>query len=181
MKLDVKSRPDSSSLTTATPQEVKHDGRGIDIKDKSVSDEGDEIDLMKDCSVRHLPISLNSPAKARDFQKFHHLVDIKLTEINNNDVLLLTCTDTPTSQIPLEVRSGSSMDQYAIRTQLGWVVRWKIMMTDIEDEVHVNFGKSDDILLQQLERLWTTNFGDNTVHIRERQYRLIHDEVNYCI
>lgn len=102
-------------------------------------------------------------APGPDLDKFAYLSDIRIPEINNNDVLLLIGTDVPAAHIPIEVRSGDAQDPYAIRTRLGWIVRGPISSTRTTDEILVNFEQSsNDMLQQQLERLWTTDFGDKS-------------------
>lgn len=161
--LETKSRPVTFHMTTATAQKVRQEGREVDLQVHAVNG-GSTLDLRKIWSVARLPISKNSAISNKDIKKFPHLSDIRIPEINSNDVLLLIGTDMPAAHIPLEVRSGDIMEPYAVRTRLGWIVRGPISESEEKGEVFVNFGKTDDVILQeQLERLWTTDFGDKTV------------------
>ena len=83
--------------------------------------------------VSKMSISTQSAVKSSDFDKFPYLSDIRILEINNNDVLLLIGTDVPAAHIPIEVRSGDSQDPSAIR--LEWIVSGLISSTRTTDEI----------------------------------------------
>ncbi|VDH93480.1 Hypothetical predicted protein [Mytilus galloprovincialis] len=138
----------------------RHEGQEVDLHVQSVGSNC-PITLSKVWSVKNLPISTHSAANNKDIKSIKHLSDIYIPEISSNKVLLLIGTDTPEAHIPIEVRSGSSHEPYAVRTRLGWIVRGPINNTSTSDVVNINFEHADNVLLQQqLERLWTTDFLD---------------------
>ncbi|CAG2192350.1 unnamed protein product [Mytilus edulis] len=158
--LETESRPVTFKMTTATAQRVRHEGQEVDLHVQSVGSNC-PITLSKVWSVKNLPISTHSAANNKDIKSIKHLSDIYIPEISSNKVLLLIGTDTPEAHIPIEVRSGSSHEPYAVRTRLGWIVRGPINNTSTSDVVNINFEHADNVLLQQqLERLWTTDFLD---------------------
>ncbi|CAG2250996.1 unnamed protein product [Mytilus edulis] len=158
--LETESRPVTCKMTTATAQRVRHEGQEVDLHVQSVGSNC-PITLSKVWSVKNLPISTHSAANNKDIKSIKHLSDIYIPEISSNKVLLLIGTDTPEAHIPIEVRSGSSHEPYAVRTRLGWIVRGPINNTSTSDVVNINFEHADNVLLQQqLERLWTTDFLD---------------------
>ena len=98
--LGTESRPVTFQMTTATSQKVRHEGREVDIQVQSMK--GDNIvDLNRVWSVKSLPISTQSAVKSSDLDKFPYLSDIRIPEINNNDVLLLIGTGVPAAHIPI--------------------------------------------------------------------------------
>lgn len=106
---------------------------------------GDNIvDRNRTWSVKCLPISTQSAVKSSDLDKFSYLSDIRIPNINNNDVLLLIGTDVPAAHIPIDMRFGEALDPYAIRTHLGWIVRGPISSTRTTDEIVVNFKQSSN-------------------------------------
>ena len=162
-KLGTESRPVMFQMTTATSQKVQQEGREVDLQIRSVSSDS-LIDIRKVWSVKHLPVSSRSAANNKDLSKYAHLSDIYIPEIESSNVLLLIGTDAPEAHVPIDVRSGNSQDPYAIKTRLGWIVRGPINNESKDDAININFGQSsNDMLQQQLERLWTTDFQDKAV------------------
>ncbi|XP_053390098.1 uncharacterized protein LOC123563639 [Mercenaria mercenaria] len=121
--------------------------------------------------MKQLPISTRSAATASDIRHIPYWLDIKIPDVNINEVMLLIGTDTPEAHIPLDVRTGSDCEPYAVRTRLGWAVRGPIPRTSTEQKraanvrepVNIHFGQSSDVILQQqLERMSTSDFSDTS-------------------
>ena len=96
------------------------------------------------------------------FKKLSYLKDIDVSKIDTKDVMLLIGTDSPAAHIPLEVRSGNTDQPYAIRTRLGWAIRGPVGTTNASDKISANFewSSGDALLLQNFERMWTTDFDE---------------------
>ena len=97
-----------------------------------------------------------------DIKKLSYLKDIDVSKIATNDVMLLIGTNSPAAHIPLEIRSGNTDQQYAIRTRLGWTIHGPVGTTNASNKNSVNFQRSsgDALLLQNLERMWTTDLDE---------------------
>ncbi|VDI41613.1 Hypothetical predicted protein [Mytilus galloprovincialis] len=144
----------SSSGSTIHGQEVVLQVRPIE--------RNEAVSFKKVWSGKKLPISTRSAAENVDIRKLAYLADIDIPKIDANDVMLLIGTDSPEAHIPLEVRSGTGKQPYAIRSRLGWAIRGPIRNTSSSNVINVHFEESRDVLLQrQLERMWTTDFNDN--------------------
>ena len=113
--LNVSSRP--VTFYIATVNSATH-GQEVDLQVQGVNS-NHQVNLHKVWSVKRLPISVNSIVVRDDIKKLSYLKDIDVTKIATNDVMLLIGTDSPAAHILLEIRSGNTDHQYAIRTRLG--------------------------------------------------------------
>lgn len=83
---------------------------------------GNEVTILRKVwSFKKLPISAKSAPRYRDFRHIPYLQDI-----DRDSVMFLIDTDTPSTHITLEVRSGGQNEPCAIRTKLGWTVRGSV-------------------------------------------------------
>ncbi|XP_052267583.1 uncharacterized protein LOC127869235 [Dreissena polymorpha] len=160
--LNVSSRPMTFQISTINATGSTTIGREVDLRVRNVMGIC-EVCLKNVWSVKRLPISKNSAASAKDISRFHYVADLNIPSVGAGDVMLLIGTDAPEAHIPLDVQTGKQNQPYAIRSRLGWVVRGPVQSTSdtyIGNDVNVNFSQSRDVLLQQLERMWTTDFND---------------------
>ncbi|CAG2201460.1 unnamed protein product [Mytilus edulis] len=160
-KLNLATRPVTFHMSTVSSSGSTIHGQEVDLQVRPI--DGDEdVSLQKVWSVKKLPISTRSAAENADIRKLAYLADIDIPKIDTNDVMLLIGTDSPEAQIPLEVRSGTGKQPFAIRSRLGWAIRGPIINTSSSNVINVHFEESRDVLLQrQLERMRTTDFNDN--------------------
>ena len=159
--LNVSSRPVTFNIATVNSTGSTTHGQEVDLQVQGVNI-NDKVNLHKVWSVKRLPISVNSAVVRDDIKKLSYLKDIDVSKIATKDVMLLIGTDSPAAHIPLEVRSGNTDQPDAIRTRLGWAIRGPVGTTNASDKVSVNFQRSsgDALLLQNLERMWTTDFDE---------------------
>ncbi|XP_060602645.1 uncharacterized protein LOC132755746 [Ruditapes philippinarum] len=167
-KLNISSRPVTFQISTVNSTRNAIHGKEVDLTVSPISGES-EVKLHNVWTVKQLPISTRSAATADDIRNIPYLSDLNIPNVNVNEVMLLIGTDTPVAHIPLEIRTGSSNEPYAVRTQLGWAVRGPIPYNNSKHNksdnkrtpININFGQSSDaILQQQLERMWTSDFND---------------------
>lgn len=161
-KLKVSTKPVTFKLSTVSSSGNITFGEEVDLHVQSVADESSEPLILKRVwSVKRLPISKSSAATNADISSVSHLSDIKLSDADIGDVMLLIGTDSPAAHVPLEVRSGKGNEPYAVRTCLGWAVRGPVSVSCFHSDVNVHFQQSENVILQQqLERLWNTDFDD---------------------
>ncbi|CAG2222474.1 unnamed protein product [Mytilus edulis] len=160
-KLNLATRPVTFHMSTVSSSGSTIHGQEVDLQVRPI-DGNEDVSLQKVWSVKKLPISTRSAAENVDIRKLAYLADIDIPKIDANDVMLLIGTDSPEAHIPLEVRSGTGKQPYAIRSRLGWEIRGPIRNTSTSNVINVHFEESRDVLLQrQLERMWTTDFNDN--------------------
>ncbi|XP_060575097.1 uncharacterized protein LOC132732639 [Ruditapes philippinarum] len=167
-KLNISSRPVTFQISTVNSTRNAIHGKEVDLTVSPISGES-EVKLHNVWTVKQLPISTRSAATADDIRNIPYLSDLNIPNVNVNEVMLLIGTDTPVAHIPLEIRTGSSNEPYAVRTQLGWAVRGPIPYNNSKHNktdnkrtpINIHFGQSSDaILQQQLERMWTSDFND---------------------
>ena len=60
--------------------------------------------------------------RARDLSQWPHLKDLKIPDVEDNQVTMLIGANVPEAQVHEECRRGRSGGPYAVRTVLGWAV-----------------------------------------------------------
>ncbi|XP_045206017.2 uncharacterized protein LOC123558205 [Mercenaria mercenaria] len=169
-KLNVPSKPVTFKISTVNSGDSTTQGQEVDLTVSPIPGD-DEVKLNNVWKMKQLAISTRSAGTASDIRHIPYLSDIKIPDVNINAVMLLIGTDTPEAHIPLEVRTGSDCEPYAVRTRLGLAVRGPIPRTSTEQKkaanvrepVNIHFGQSSDVILQQqLERMWTSDFSDTS-------------------
>ncbi|XP_060592844.1 uncharacterized protein LOC132747468 [Ruditapes philippinarum] len=165
-QLHLTSRPVTFQISTISSTGSTTCGQEVDLSVCPVSGNG-EINLNNVWTVKQLPISTRSAVTSDDIIGVPYLSDLQIPKVKANEVRILIGTDFPEAHIPLEVRSGSSHQPYAVRTRLGLAVRGPVPRPFVEqnrtkhNRANINFGHSNDIILQQqLERMWTSDFND---------------------
>ena len=115
------------------------------------STRGEEYQL-KAFTTKQLPVNQSSIATETDVQKYEHLRELGLPQVEINEVTLLIGQDHHELLIPREVRTGADSEPYAIRTALGWTVAGRLQETN-NGHSSCAFISTDphDI---QLESLW---------------------------
>ena len=160
--LDIQSQTVTFKVTTMTSIEDTMSGHEVDLKVGPVNG-GKTIPMSKVWSVKRLPISTKSAAPKCAVEKYDYLCDLDLPEIDSDDVTLLIGSDAPFAHIPLEVRAGRHDQPYAIRSCLGWAVRGPLEAESETKTATVHYQRvNDEVLQQQLERMWNTDFNEVT-------------------
>ena len=96
------------------------------------------VSVPDHCLFFYFPISTNSAAVTADVKRLPYLTDIDIPNIDTNDVMLLICTDSPDTHIPLEVRSGESSTIRDPYTPV-WTIRGTIHIASAPDEINIHF------------------------------------------
>lgn len=99
-----------------------------------------------------LPIDLDNMAKPEDIQRWRHLRDISLPQVDTKKVMLLIGQDYPEALLPREIRKGEKGEPYATRTLLGWTLNGPLGGTS-RSKASVNYAQTDRLDLQ-LEKFW---------------------------
>ncbi|CAH8485099.1 unnamed protein product [Dicrocoelium dendriticum] len=82
-------------------------------------DEAVQLDSIR--SVSRLPEKLGTRNRNNDFDRWSHLSDLQLPELEGRVELLIGC-DNPYLHWVLDQRRGDPDDPYAVKTPLGWIV-----------------------------------------------------------
>ena len=98
-----------------------------------------------------------------DYDKYPHLADIPIPEVELKRVSLLIGEDVINAHIVEDVivPDGGQTDLYATKTALGWTIAGRLdgTVTAIPREVSTNFVDSDKLLRDQLDAFWSIENG----------------------
>ena len=118
-------------------------------------------------SVDCLNISSRSIPVPEDVKEWPHLSDSEIPEIQGKDVGLLIGCNVPKAFWVLEERCGARGEPVAVRSLLGWTLMGPVERFGKNSSFNVNFvrlesgrGDRDEALLQQVEKVWKTDFVD---------------------
>ncbi|XP_044170564.1 uncharacterized protein LOC122954581 [Acropora millepora] len=92
--------------------------------------------------------------RARDLSQWPHLKDLKIPDVEDNQVTMLIGANVPEAQVHEECRRGRSGEPYAVRTVLGWAVLGPVNVANGSSSqvANVNFVKYGDELSDQQMR-----------------------------
>ena len=92
--------------------------------------------------------------RARDLSQWPHLKDLKIPDVEDNQVTILIGANVPEAQVHEECRRGRSGEPYAVRTVLGWAVLGPVNVANSSSSqvANVNFVKYGDELSDQQMR-----------------------------
>ena len=146
------------SLTTMTQEDRPVESSIVRLELFDLQEEN-FIDLPKVFSTVKLPVSKENMATQQDAEKWSHLRDIEIPEIDA-EVSLLIGSDVPQALGPLEIRRGQRGEPYATRTALGWVVNGPLGRTGGAPH-SVSFINADVQLNEQFEKFCNMEFNDS--------------------
>ena len=149
------------SLTTVNKESCGLQGAEVSFQVEGLSGEH-QVDIDKAFTLDDIPVSENSVPRACDVTQWSHLQGIQLPEIAHKDIGLLIGADNPEVFWTLEERCGGKKEPYAIKTVLGWTLIGPATSSPSAQDFQVNFINTEQELLhRQVERMWTTEFGDS--------------------
>ncbi|CAB3996126.1 Hypothetical predicted protein, partial [Paramuricea clavata] len=175
---------------------VEVESQLVDIVVMSL-DGSTEVELQKVKTVKEIPISNGCVPRQADVNKWPHLRDMNIPELEDRNIMLLIgLKEKPRLFLPLECKEGGDGEPIAIRYSLGWTVMGPVGDERENDGFSVNFTRvkdqtpvtvNDDILLHQLQRLWNTDFKDlkandkvlasvedeRALHVMEKSVKLV--------
>ena len=146
------------SLTTMTQEDRPVESSIVSLELFDIQGEN-FIDLPKVFTTPKLPVSKENMATQQDAEKWSHLKDIEIPEIDA-EVSLLIGSDVPQALEPLEIRRGQRGEPYATRTALGWVVNGPIGRTGSAPH-SASFITADVQLNEQFEKFCNMEFNDS--------------------
>ena len=161
-KLEVEGQSINLSLSTLhSNNEVKSVGVDLDIT-ALAGRNSKVINVQNVCSLQNFPSLHGNIASPEETDKWPHLKGISASQIgiSLNEVSLLLGQDAPQAIRPLEVRSGSDYEPYAVRTTLGWVINGPMSPhacsnVAISNFVNASFEHNPDVTLsKQVEAFW---------------------------
>ena len=166
-ELSLECEPTDFTLSTVNYEgkERGHQAR-LDIE---ALDGKTKFTLDRVLTMESLPIGERHFANNRELTKWPHLDGVSLPEIEGHRVSILIGSDRPDIiDDNSEIRRGARGQPYAVNTPLGWTV-YGPMGEPNSNGIHVNFVRSDheEMLSQQLERLYNTEFKDTLVDVEE--------------
>ena len=179
----------SRFMLTGINGSVEVEGQMIDIVVTSL-DGSTEVELKQVKTVKEIPISKSCVPKQVDLNKWSHLPDVCVPELEDKSIeLLIGLKEKPRLFFPLECKESSDGEPIAVRYSLGWTVMGPIGGEKEDDGFSVNFTRSTnyqhiegfedqdrkrDELTHQLERLWNHDFQD--LNSREKVSNSVEDE-----
>ena len=88
------------------------------------------MELKQVKTVKEIPISKSCVPKQVDLDKWPHLRDVCVPELEDKSIMLLIgLKEKPRLFLPLECKEGSDGEPIAVRYSLGWTVigsyRWR--------------------------------------------------------
>ena len=157
-ELRTKTTPISFNITTINQTSSVRHGSQVSLTVSSL-DGSESISLDKVWSVKNLPVSLANLPNESVSEKWPHLAGISFPQIGADQVTLLIGSDVPEAFWTLEERRGGKKEPYAIRSPLGWTLMGPTGEVGIgTPQVHF---QQTDVLGQQLEHMWKTDFSDS--------------------
>ncbi len=121
-RLGASGRHVTFSVNSVNDRMIEYHGRQLDLTARPMNG-GPAVQLKKTWTVSHLPVAIAHMATAEEIRIWPHLKGVKVPKTANGAVELLIGTDVPTAHAPIETRSGTDAEPYAVRTVLGWTVR----------------------------------------------------------
>ena len=107
-----------AGMTGSTRVESQQVDLEVMLMDESVT-----VELSRVRTVKHTPITESCIAKKEDLEKWPHLRDIELRQLDITSVMLIVgLKDNPSLFLPLECRAGGKGEPVATRYSLGWTV-----------------------------------------------------------
>ncbi|XP_046339933.2 uncharacterized protein LOC124121032 [Haliotis rufescens] len=138
--IDTMGKPYTTSVQTVNGLQV-HD---LDLRNT--------IALPTVYSKEHIPVLKKHIPVSSDVQKWPHLNDIYLPEIDAS-VDILIGGNVPDSYAPLEIRTGPDGSPHATRTKLGWIL-WNVLRLAKENRFP---SMRTDITIKAMEDLQNIN------------------------
>jgi hypothetical protein len=115
-------------------------------------DQKNSIQLLAIYSKDKIPVSKLHIPTMEDLQKWPHLHDIDLPQIDSDIGLLIGNNITDVCS-PLEVRVGPAGTPYATRSALGWIP-WNVHRQGIGQSVNVNIiNHADGTIIEEIQEL----------------------------
>jgi hypothetical protein len=169
-KLGVFGSRDTISLTTLDQTQIITNTHVVSLEVADL-DDNTHIDMTSVLTRPKLNVSSSHIVEQEELEKWTHLRDIQLPEVNTSEVHMLIGQDVPDVMIPQEIRKGNPGDPYAIRTILGWTLNGPITCGSISS-VTSCFVDTDDKLQRQVKMFWKLDgFGgdDTAMSVSDRK------------
>lgn len=109
-------------------------------------DERNVIPMPNMYTKDRMPVSTNHIPTSADLQRWPHLADIKIPQLQA-EVGILIGNNVPDICAPIEVRLGPRGSPYAVRSVIGWIP-WNIMRKGSNSAISVN--RADVVAIEQL-------------------------------
>ncbi len=162
-QLGVKGKEVSLSLTTLQNEDCQTECRVASLQVYDMEEEC-LVELPNVFTTDKIPVSESSIPRQKDIDKWPHLKNVQLRDINSA-VGLLIGNDIPAALEPKEVIERHGKGPYAIRTVLGWTVNGPLGRSRAEPH-NVNFIRADTNLSKQFQKFCDMEFNDSTYHGR---------------
>ncbi|XP_033642413.1 uncharacterized protein LOC117302547 [Asterias rubens] len=151
-ELGVNGKPDTMRLTTLDNHDILTETRIVHLEVTDMCDEN--LVVMTHVLTRpKLQMGISTLIDQKEINKWSHLSDIILPDVDANNVHLLIGQDNPSALIPKEVREGGVGTPYATRTKLGWTLNGPFETGPLSRSTSF-FIETDTSLQQQVEKFW---------------------------
>ena len=121
--LKARGRTERLSLTTLEKESNETTAQVISLRISNL-DGSDELTIPQVFARPNLRLSSSNLVTEAEVQKWPHLKDLPLHHAEIDDVVLLIGQDCPEALMPLTTIPGGKGEPYAVRTRLGWSVKW---------------------------------------------------------
>ena len=158
-QLDLSGTKTTLSLTTMEREDSKTDCRVVALEVQDL-DEDHLFELPVVFTRPSLPVTTESVANQQDIEKWRHLSEVKIPNIDA-DVGLLIGSDAPEILEPKQVIPSQNGGPYAIRTILGWVINGPLSKITNANTRTANFIKADQTLNEQFQSYCNMEFNDS--------------------
>ena len=170
-ELNITGKLKSFSITTVNQQKQNQSGLEVNLNIKSIQG-GPVFNLSKVWSVPKLPVSLQGLPNQKELNHWPHLKDLEIPKVDSSEVDLLIGSDYSFLLIHNKTIIGKQNEPVAVQYPLGWAVLGNIHEDKTNNRnCNVNFQQfsnteniDNEMLSQQIERLWTTDFNDLKVN-----------------
>ena len=117
------------------------------------------VNICNAWAVPALSISPDSIPRRSDADRWQHLKDISVPEIEEKQISLLIGSDTPEVFCPLETRSGSRGEPLATRTILGWTIQGPATG---RRTAAASVNRIEGSMVDHLKAMWEHDFKDKS-------------------
>ncbi|PFX13875.1 hypothetical protein AWC38_SpisGene22013 [Stylophora pistillata] len=101
------------------------------------------VDLPNVRTVKQMPISIHCIVKKGDITRWSHLCDIKLQELEVEEVMLVIgLKERPSLFLPQEYKAGGEDERVAVRYSLGWTVIGPVHDQKDDSNCSANFTRT---------------------------------------
>ena len=176
-QLNIEGKKTTLSLTTLEKANSMTESSIMSLELSDLRGEN-HISVKTVFSTPELPVTTINRATQQDINKWPHLSNIQIDQIDGEVGLLIGC-DVPEVLEPKEIRRRQDGSPYATRTIFGWVINGPLGRSSTTSCSTVNFVKAADVDLdKQFQNFCNLEFNDvdqsNKPSLSQEDQRALH-------